>query len=359
MIMAGGTGGHIMPALAVAECLRAHAVEVVWIGTADGPEAKLAVRAGFAFYAVAIKGMRKSGMLRIAVMPFMLARAMLQMWRMMSRHRPQVVLGMGGFVSGPGGLVAALRGKPLLIHEQNAIAGMTNRHLARFATHVMSGFPQTSGMPKSTWVGNPVRREIVDVPPPQQRMRTRSGGLRVLVVGGSLGAQVFNDHLPKLLSDANLAGVEVRHQCGRSADPDAIAAQYRQAGIRCKVAAFIDDMAAAYSWCDVVVCRAGAMTIAEICAAGVAAILVPYPHAVSDHQTANARYLQQRAAAKLIAQPAFIRGAWLAELADELTRQSRKGLIAMATAARKLARIDAAMAVAKTCMEFTERSGDA
>ena len=348
LVMAGGTGGHVMPALAVAERLRERGVEVLWIGTADGPEAKLAPGAGFAFKAIAIKGLRQSGVVRAAVMPFMLAWAMLQALWIILRHRPAAILGMGGFVSGPGGLVAGLLKKPLVVHEQNAVAGLTNRHLARFAARVLSGFPEARGIDKTTWVGNPVRREIIELPPPQMRLCGRSGPLRLLVVGGSLGARVFNEHLPELLGRVSDARIEVWHQCGR-ADAGVIGERYLAAGIGCEVNGFIEDMAGAYGWCDLLVCRAGAMTVAEVCAAGVAAILVPYPHAVNDHQTVNAAYLHSRAAARLVPQPEFLLGDWLAELGD-----GRQALIEMARAARTLARPDAARAVAQACMEAAD-----
>lgn len=352
LVMAGGTGGHVMPALAVAECLRAHGVEVLWMGTADGIEAKLAPRAGFELRLIHIKGLRKSGALRALVMPFMLAWAMLQALWIMLWHWPDGVLGMGGFVSGPGGLVAGLLRRPLVVHEQNAVAGLTNRHLARFAGCVLSGFPTARGIAEVTWVGNPVRREIADLPPPQQRLGGRSGPLRLLVVGGSLGARVFNEHLPELLGRAYDAAPdaapEVWHQCG-PAGAGAIGERYLAAGIGCEVNGFIDDMAKAYAWCDLVICRAGAMTVAEVCAAGVAAILVPYPHAVSDHQTVNAAYLHSHDAARLVSQQEFMLGNWLSWLGE--FQRERAGLVAIANAARQLARPDAALGVAQVCME--------
>ncbi len=357
MVMAGGTGGHVMPALAVAECLRAHGVEVLWIGTASGLEAKLVTRAGFQLRFIHIKGLRQSGALRVLVMPFMLGWAMLQVLWIILRTKPNSILGMGGFVSAPGGLVAGLLRRPLVIHEQNAIAGLTNRYLSRFAGRVLSGFPIAHGIDKITWVGNPVRREIINIPPPQQRLRGRSGPLRVLVIGGSLGASVFNQRLPQLLGrghgrkHAAVAGravVEVLHQCGQ-ASASTIAQKYLAVGISCEVHGFIEDMGKAYSWCDLVICRAGAMTIAELCAAGVPSLLVPYPHAASDHQTANAAYLHSHAAARLLSQPDFIRGDWLEWLVK--LHHQRATLLAMAQAARRLARPDAAETVAQTCME--------
>lgn len=350
MVMAGGTGGHVMPALAVAECLRERGVEVLWIGTANGLEAKLAPRAGFEFRIIHIKGLRQSGAVRMAVMPFLLAWAMLQALWIILRRRPDGVLGMGGFVSGPGGLVAGLLRTPLVVHEQNAVAGLTNRYMARFAGRVLSGFPEVRGLKKIAWVGNPVRREIINLPPPGARLAGRSGPLRLLVVGGSLGASVFNEHLPALLGRKAAPGPapEVWHQCGR-AGAGAVGARYLEVGIGCQVNGFIEDMAAAYAWCDLIICRAGAMTVAEVCAAGVAAILVPYPHAVNDHQTVNAAYLHSRAAARLVSQQDFIRGHWLEALGPWQRRRTE--LVEMAEAARRLARPDAALAVARACLE--------
>ena len=351
LVMAGGTGGHVMPALAVAERLREHGVEVLWIG-AGGVEAELVPKAGFELMRIRIKGARQSGLKRLLAMPFMLAWAMAQMARIIRRRQPDVALGMGGFVSGPGGLVAGLLRRPLVLHEQNTIAGLTNRSLARlrFATRVLSGFPAISGIDDFTWVGNPVRRDIIALPPPEARLAGRVGALRLLVVGGSRGAAVFNHHLPELLARAEVA-VEVRHQCGRS-NREATEARYRDAGraeVSAEVAEFIDDMAAAYSWCDLVICRAGASTVSEVCAAGVAAIFVPYPHAVSDHQAANAAYLHAQSAAKLVRQDDFVRGEWLNGLRE--FDRDRARLLTMAQAARQLAKPSAASAVAEICME--------
>ena len=359
VIMAGGTGGHVMPALAVAECLRAQGVEVLWIGTGDGLEAKLAPAAGFPLKRIHIKGLRKSGLVRGLMMPFLLTWAMCQSLWIFLRHWPSGVLGMGGFVSGPGGLVAALLRRPLVVHEQNAIAGLTNRHLARFAGRVLSGFPVAQGIPNVTFVGNPVRREIADLAPPQQRLRGRKGPLRLLVVGGSLGAAVFNQQLPELLGRGHATSkaasktasaplVEVWHQCGQSG-AGAIGERYLAAGIGCEVNGFIEDMAKAYTWCDLIICRAGAMTISEVCAAGVASILVPYPHAAGDHQTANAAYLDSRKAARLLPQEQFILGDWVKWLAE--WQRNRADLVAMSQAARQLARPDAALEVARVCRE--------
>lgn len=347
MIMAGGTGGHVVPALAVAHYLRAHEHEVVWVGTKDGLEAKLVPQAGFELKIIHIKGMRRSGLRRLLVMPFRLAWAMLQMLWLVGWHKPKVLLGMGGFVSAPGGFIAKLLRKPLIVHEQNAIAGMTNRHLARSAARVLSGFPSADGIEHFTWVGNPVRQEIIDIPEPQKRLEGRSGALRVLVIGGSQGANVFNQRLPHMLAQHG-SNLEVWHQCGHGTAAE-IGAVYLAAGIGCEVNGFIDDMAKAYAWCDVAICRAGAMTISEVCAAGVASILVPYPYAVSDHQTRNAMYLHSHRAAHVVQQEAFVGGEWLKYI--DKFENDRGQILNKARAARRLARVDAAAQVAQACIE--------
>ena len=347
LIMAGGTGGHVMPGLAVAEALRARGATLSWLGTAAGVEAELVARAGIDIDFIRIKGLRKSGAARAAAMPFMLAWALAQAAAVMRRRRPHAALGMGGFAAAPGGLVAALLRRPLVIHEQNRVAGLTNRLLAKVAQRRLSGFPDARGLPGAEWVGNPVRRAIVDLPPPQTRLAGRRGALRVLVVGGSRGAEAFNRHLPNLLARLQ-PRPQIRHQCGAN-NADAVAARYRDAGIRAQVHAFIDDMASAYAWCDLAICRAGALTVAEVCAAGAAALLVPYPHAVSDHQTANAAWLESQGAARLVAQDDLVRGDWLGALAE--WQRERAPLAAMAAAARRLARPDAADEVARICLE--------
>jgi len=348
LIMAGGTGGHVVPALAVAEALRAAGAGVSWLGTAAGVEAELVPKAGIALDCIRIKGLRGSGVARAAVMPVMLTVALAQAVAVLRRRRPRVVLGMGGFASGPGGLAAALLGRPLVIHEQNCVAGLTNRHLARFARRRLAGFPGTRGMARAEWVGNPVRAAIAELPPPAARFAGRDGeALRVLVIGGSRGAQVFNQRLPGLLARLQPPPA-IRHQCG-AGHRDAVAARYRDAGLTAQVDDFIDDMAGAYSWCDVLIGRAGAMTVAEVCAAGVAALLVPYPFAAGDHQTANADYLAEQGAGRRIAQDAFITGDWLGAL--DGWRRERAPLTAMASAARKLARPEAAATVAQACLE--------
>ena len=350
MIMAGGTGGHVMPALSVARALRARGVDVLWLGTADGIEAKIVPRAGIEFRTISIKGVRQSGVMRWLLLPPRLLWSMCQAWWVMATRRIDCALGMGGFVSGPGGLVAMLLKKPLVIHEQNAVVGLTNRHLARFAKRILSGFPEADGFDSFDWVGNPVRCEIADLPPPQTRLGVaRDAGLRVLIVGGSRGARVFNEQMPKLLATALPKPPLVWHQCGAGNAPKGavIAERYLAAGIGCQVNDFIEDMVSAYQWCDVMICRAGAMTVAEVCAAGVAAIFVPYPHAVNDHQTQNAQHLISHRAALLVEQSQFIQGDWLKKL--RALDEDRARIVKLADGARKFARNDAADTVAGIC----------
>jgi UDP-N-acetylglucosamine--N-acetylmuramyl-(pentapeptide) pyrophosphoryl-undecaprenol N-acetylglucosamine transferase len=352
LIMAGGTGGHVFPALAVAGNLRDHAVDVTWLGTQRGLESRVVPAAGYPVEWVSIRGVRRSGVLGWLLLPFRLLLAMFQAWRIIRRTRPDAVLAMGGFVSGPGGLVAWLARRPLLIHEQNAIAGLTNRWLALIADRVMCGFPGAFGaLPGARHVGNPVRAEILALPLPAERMANRTGRLRVLVVGGSLGAEIFNKTVPQALRMLSAEQrPEIWHQTGRG-QRDATERAYEKTAVTTIVAEFIDDMAAAYGWADVVICRAGAMTIAELCAAGVAAILVPYPSAVDDHQTANARFPAQRDAAILVPQPDFT-AAYLAETLQSLAN-NRELLLKMANNARACAVPDATETVARLCMEVS------
>jgi UDP-N-acetylglucosamine--N-acetylmuramyl-(pentapeptide) pyrophosphoryl-undecaprenol N-acetylglucosamine transferase len=351
LIMAGGTGGHIFPGLAVARKLRDSRVAVTWLGTREGLEARLVptLAPEIEMEWVTIRGVRGKGLLGWLSLPWRLARAMWQAGSVMRRRRPQAVLSLGGFVAGPGGLVAWLARIPLLIHEQNAIPGMTNKWLALLADYVLTGFPAVfGGLARARHVGNPVRVEIVRLPAPAERLRDRRNALRLLVIGGSQGARALNEVLPRALHVAarmNVA-IDVWHQCGR----DAVAAvEQAYTDLPARVAAFIDDMAGAYAWADVVVCRAGAMTIAEVAAAGVAAILVPFPQAVDDHQTANARYLVERGAAVLIPQdeltPERIVGV-LKQFADNRDTVQR-----MAEAGRACSIPNADDTVAQLCLE--------
>lgn len=352
LIMAGGTGGHVFPGLAVARRLLAAKVKVTWLGTHYGLEARVVPQAApeIAMEWIAIRGVRGTGWLNWLRLPWVMAIALVQAFRILRRVRPAAVLSMGGFVAGPGGIVAWLTRTPLLIHEQNAIPGMTNKWLALFADQVLTGFPAAFGTaPRTRHVGNPVRAEIAGLSDPAQRLAERRGPLRLLIVGGSRGAAVFNTIAPSALASfAPHERVEVWHQCGHGAETQ-VEQAYQAAGIRARVAPFIDDMAAAYGWADLVLCRAGAMTIAELCAAGLGAILVPYPHAVDDHQAANARFLAERGAALMVRQP-DLTAARLHELLRQLSVH-RDALLKMARAARACAVLDADQAVAQVCRE--------
>ena len=298
LIMAGGTGGHIFPGLAVADAVKAAGWRVVWLGNPSGMEAKLVPSRGYELAEVRFAALRGKGWLPKLLLPFNLLSGFWQAWKVLKRIRPDVVLGMGGFISFPGGMMAVLRGRPLVVHEQNSVAGLANRVLAAVADRVLSGFPDV--IKKAVWSGNPVRAEIVAVAEPIERFAGRMAAgkpLHLLVVGGSLGAQTLNQALPR--SMALLAEHErpqVVHQSG-SKHLDALNRSYRQAGVSANCVAFIEDMAGAYAWADLVICRAGALTVAELAAAGVASILVPFPHAVDDHQTTNALFLANAGAA--------------------------------------------------------------
>ena len=349
MIMAGGTGGHIFPALAVADELRAAGWKVVWLGTRGGMEARIVPPRGYTMAWVRMSGVRRKGLVRMALLPLSLLIAFWQSARAIFRHRPDVVLGMGGYVTFPGGMMASLLDRPLLIHEQNSVAGLANRVLARLADRVLSAFPHAFAQNIAvSWVGNPVRDDIAALASPDVRMRGRSGPLNMLVIGGSLGAQVLNETVPQALARMpEAARPSVTHQAG-TAHIDVVRKNYQAAGVDAELLPFIDDMARRYASADLVVCRAGATTIAELAAAGAASVLVPYPHAVDDHQTMNARYLADRGAAILIPQQQFTEER-LGELLLGFTREKLK---AMALAAREVAKPHAAREVAKACMEL-------
>jgi len=347
LIMAGGTGGHVFPALAVADELRARGVPVIWLGTKAGIEARLVPKAGYPIEWLNITGWRGKGVLNTLLAPARLIMACYQALKVILKRKPCAVLGMGGFASGPGGLMAWLMRKPLLIHEQNAVAGLTNRLLSVVANEVLEAFPGTLGK-KANYVGNPVRKDIIDLPTPEQRLVGRDGALRVLVIGGSLGAVRLNELVPEAVSKIEMAArPEVWHQTGLK-NYDAAQALYKKFHIDARVEAFVDDMAAAYSWADVVICRAGAMTVFELAAAGIASILVPYPHAVDDHQTVNAAYLEKVDAA-IIHQQKNIDAEWLRSTIEKLT-QNRDRLLRMAISARSQAKPEAANDVAERCM---------
>lgn len=352
MILAGGTGGHVFPALAVAEVLAERAVPVVWMGTAAGLESRVVPAAGLRLEALEVHGLRGKGRLGWLLAPLMLARALWQALGVLRRHRPRTVLGMGGYVAGPGAVAAWLLRRPLVIHEQNAIPGLTNRCLARLARAVLTGFDRPfPGVPRARFVGNPVRRAIAELPPPQVRARGRQGPLRLLVVGGSLGARTLNRVVPEALGRlAEAARPEVRHQAGERTLEVARAA-YREQGVAAQVHPFIEDMAEAYGWADLVICRAGALTVSELAAAGLPAVFVPFPHAVDDHQSANAAFLVAAGAAEMIREPALDAGA-LADLLERLLAD-RAALLGMAARGRALGRPQAAAEVAETCLEVS------
>ncbi|HTA64540.1 MAG TPA: undecaprenyldiphospho-muramoylpentapeptide beta-N-acetylglucosaminyltransferase, partial [Xanthomonadaceae bacterium] len=300
MILAGGTGGHIFPGLAVARALSALQVPVVWLGSAGGMETRLVPQHGIAIDTLKIGGLRGKGALALLSAPFRLLRALFDALAILRRQRPRSVLSMGGFAAGPGGIAAWLLRRPLIVHEANRAPGFTNRVLAKFACRVLCGFPGSFARGAET-VGNPVRAEVAGLPLPAPRFAGRDGTLRLLVLGGSQGARALNASVPKALAALAGAQVEVRHQCGEAMRAEAIAA-YADAGVTASIEPFIQDMASAYGWADLLICRAGAMTLAEVCAAGVGALLVPFPAAVDDHQTRNAEYLVERGAARLLPQ---------------------------------------------------------
>jgi UDP-N-acetylglucosamine--N-acetylmuramyl-(pentapeptide) pyrophosphoryl-undecaprenol N-acetylglucosamine transferase len=356
LIMAGGTGGHVFPALAVASVLRERDVPVVWLGTRRGLEARVVPAAGIPMEWLDVTGLRGKGWLDRLLAPARLLLAGYQALRVLRRVRPRTVLGMGGFVSGPGGLVARLLGRPLVIHEQNSVAGLTNRLLAPLAARVLTAFPDCFPGRCVQQVGNPVRAEIAALPPPERRMADHAGPMRLLVLGGSLGALALNETVPEALARIPAERrPKVWHQAGERTLEQARDA-YARAGVEVELTAFIDDMAGAYAWADLVICRAGALTVAELTAAGLPSLLVPYPHAVDDHQTGNARYLHEAGAALLIPQSdleAESLAARLLELSDDRPR-----LAAMAARARALALPEAARDVAEACLAVALKEGE-
>jgi UDP-N-acetylglucosamine--N-acetylmuramyl-(pentapeptide) pyrophosphoryl-undecaprenol N-acetylglucosamine transferase len=346
MILAGGTGGHVYPALAVAQDLIARGHEVVWMGTRTGLEARVVPAAGIPVEWLEVSGLRGKGLRKKLTAPFMLLRALRQARSILKKAKPAVVLGMGGFASGPGGLMARWLGIPLVLHEQNRIPGTTNRFLAKRADVVLEAFPES--FPAATgarWTGNPLRPEMISLP------RDGAAGHheppRLLVVGGSLGAKALNETVPKAVALAGLA-LDIRHQTGQAMQAET-AELYRQLGIAARVDAFVEDMAEAYGWADLAVCRAGAMTVSELSAAGLPAILVPYPHAIDDHQTRNAHYLADAEAAILMPQTELTPERLAAELVALIGGRER--LPAMAKRAAALAKPEATRTVADICLK--------
>lgn len=350
LVMAGGTGGHIMPGLAVAEVLRAAGWRVLWLGDPDRMEGRLVPARGIELLPLRFGGVRGKGAAALLKLPFTLGAACLRARRLLRAHRPDVVLGMGGYAAFPGGLMARLAGIPLVVHEQNAVAGTANRVLARFASRALCGFP--GALPDALMVGNPVRAALESMAPAGERYAGRQGPLRLLVVGGSLGAARLNELVPEALA---LLPAEsrprVRHQAGER-HAEGVRRNYERLGVEGEVSAFIDDMAEALGWADLVVCRAGAMTVAEVAAVGVAALFIPLPHAIDDHQTANARYLSECGGGWMMRQAdldAAGLSAWLAA-------RQRPELAAVAAHAREHASLNAAQLIADACVHSLEES---
>ena len=347
MVMAGGTGGHVYPAMAVADYLKAKGWHIVWLCTEGGMENRLIASKDYQKAMITMRGVRGKGLLSWVLLPVKLSIALVQSYNAIAKFQPNLVLGMGGFAAFPGGLMAWISRKPLVIHEQNSVAGLTNKTLAHFAKRVLAAFPAAFGS-KALLVGNPVRADITEIVSPVARLEDHKGKLRLLVVGGSLGAQALNDVLPKALAELKPEQRPiVVHQAGEK-HITTLQANYRAAGVSADAQAFIKDMAAMYSWADIVICRAGALTVAEVSAAGVASVLVPFPHAVDDHQTSNAHYLSEAGAAILISQTEFT----VAKVVTLLQNLTRKQCLAMAIKARELGKPEATATVANICMEL-------
>ncbi|WP_299346411.1 undecaprenyldiphospho-muramoylpentapeptide beta-N-acetylglucosaminyltransferase [uncultured Pseudoxanthomonas sp.] len=347
MIMAGGTGGHIFPALAVAKVLRARGVPVIWLGADGAMETRLVPQHDIPLDTLAISGLRGKGKLALLGAPVRILRAIRAAGFVLRRRVPRAVVSFGGFAAGPGGVAARLMGVPLMVHEQNRAAGFTNRMLVKVARRVMTGFPGAFPAREEV-VGNPVRDEIAALPTPSERLAGRGGPLCVLVLGGSQGARALNLAVPKAIAALPPGSLEVRHQCGEKLRDEAAKA-YADAGVAASVEAFITDMAAAYAWADLVVCRSGASTLAELCAVGVGSVLVPFAQAVDDHQTRNAEYLVERGAAVLLKQDDTLAETLTAALRPLIAEPGKR--MAMAQAARALARTDAADRIADIILE--------
>lgn len=346
LVMAGGTGGHIFPGLAVAEALRARGWNVHWLGAPGSMESRLVPPRGFPLEAIDFAGVRGKGLKTLALLPWRLARAFWQARQVVRRVQPDVLIGLGGYITFPGGLMGRLAGKPLVLHEQNSVPGMANKVLARVAQRVFAAFPQA--MPQAAWVGNPLRAAFLNQPGPAERFAGRSGPLRLLVVGGSLGAKALNEIVPRALALIPPAQRPVvTHQSG-AAQIDALRAEYARAGVDATLTPFIEDTAQAFAEADLIVCRAGASTVTEIAAVGAAALFVPFPYAVDDHQTANARFLVDA------------NGGWLVQqqdlhpevLSQMLLKMERVALVNRALNAKKMQKIHATDEVLAACEEL-------
>jgi UDP-N-acetylglucosamine--N-acetylmuramyl-(pentapeptide) pyrophosphoryl-undecaprenol N-acetylglucosamine transferase len=346
LIMAGGTGGHIFPGLAVAQALRERGWNVRWLGAPGSMESRIVPAQGFALETIEFSGVRGKGIMTLAVLPMRLLRAFWQALAVVRRVKPDVVVGLGGYISFPGGMMAVLAGKPLVLHEQNSVAGMANKVLASVSRRIFTAFPDV--FPKGRWVGNPLRQAFTEQPAPEQRFAGRSGPLRLLVVGGSLGARALNEIVPQALA---LIPADVRpvvlHQSG-AAQIEALRANYAAAGVQAELTPFIDDTARAFAEADVIVCRAGASTVTEIAAVGAAAIYVPFPSAVDDHQTTNARFLVDAGGGWLMQQSALT----AQSLAEMLQNMQRATLLERAGKAKKMQKTDATAEVVAACEEL-------
>ena len=349
MVMAGGTGGHVYPAMAVADYLQQHGWNIVWLCTQGGMENRLIEHKDYQKAMITMHGVRGKGLKGWLMLPVKLLNAFLQAYFVMKQHQPNVVLGMGGFAAFPGGVVAWLMRKPLVIHEQNSVAGLTNKTLSHIAKKTLAAFPAAFG-DEAILVGNPVRADITEIVAPDTRVSIKDSPLKLLVVGGSLGAQVLNEVIPKALAKITLEHRPVVvHQAGEK-HIAALQANYQAANVTADTRAFINDMAAMYAWADVVFCRAGALTVAELSAAGVASVLVPFPFAVDDHQTGNARYLSDAGAAILVRQTELT----VTKVVEILKSLDREKCLNMAIKARKLGKPKATVAVATICMELAK-----
>ena len=346
LVMAGGTGGHIFPGLAVAQALREQGWNVHWLGAPGSMEERLVPSQGFPLETIDFSGVRGKGLLTLALLPLRLLKAFAQAWAVVRRVRPDVVIGLGGYISFPGGMMATLAGKPLILHEQNSVAGMANKVLANVASRVFCAFP--NALPGAQWVGNPLRQAFLQQPPPAERFAGRSGPLRILVVGGSLGAKALNDTVPQALAlIPPEQRPQVRHQSGAK-QMQALQASYAAAGVQAELTPFIDDTASAYAQADLVICRAGASTVTELAAVGAAAIYVPFPHAVDDHQTTNARFVVDAGGGWVVQQTALSPE----KLAHMIQNMQRSTLLETAQKAKMMQKTEATAAVVAACQEL-------
>lgn len=347
LIMAGGTGGHIMPGLAVAEHLRAQGWQILWLGNPERMEGKLVPAHNIELLPLYFNGVRGKGLLTLLKLPFTLASAMLQARKVLRQHKPDIVLGMGGYVAFPGGVMARLAGIPLIVHEQNAVAGTANKFLAKIAKRALVGFP--NALPNAVMVGNPVRAELAHTTNVSDRYAARRGPLRILILGGSQGAASLNQLVPEALAKVPNADFAIQHQCGARHEQTVIDI-YKKLGLAAVVIPFIDDMAAALTNADLVVCRAGAMTVAEVAAVGVAAVFIPLPSAIDDHQTANARYLSECGGGWLMPQVELTAD----KLSQWLANINREQLAQVALHAQDHASLNATQLIAEACMHTVE-----